>query len=183
MFNIGDKVYRADYGRNEKWITCPDCLGSARVKVVLGDGTEVSIECGGCNPGGYNPSLGRIKQYEFSASARRYTVTGIRTSATNPTEYELDNFGGSSYTIGEEGALFATEAEAVAYGEARGKELQAEENRRLLMKTKDSKSWSWNYSYHMKCIKDLERQLEYHKQKAQVCKANARQASPKVAGV
>ena len=64
MFKIGDKVFQANYGRHERWIVCPDCLGTKHVKVILGDGTEVQIECGGCDPGGYEPSLGRIWQYD-----------------------------------------------------------------------------------------------------------------------
>src|SRR5687767_13466403 len=106
MFKIGDTVFQASYGRHERWITCPDCLGSRHVRVILGDDTEVKIECGGCNPGGYEPPLGRIRQYDYSVEVKEREITGICMHGTE-VKYELNNFGGSYYT-GTEEDTFAT---------------------------------------------------------------------------
>ena len=168
MFNIGDKVFMATYGRNEKFVTCPDCLGSKQVKVVLGDGTEILIECGGCDPGGYQGSTGRIRQYDYSVEAIERTVTGVKTTMSG-TEYELDNFGGCSYYIGDQSKVFATEELAIAAGNLLKQQFEDEENKRLMAKTKDHKSWAWNATYHRRCIKDLERQLEHHRTKVEIC--------------
>lgn len=173
QFNIGDKVFKATYGKHEKLVTCPDCLGSKRVKMVLGDGTEVLIECGGCDPGGYQPSTGYIRQYDYSVELKQYTVTGVKVTKDD-VGYDLDNFGSGSYYTGTNADTFATEDEAKAYGESLRAGYEAEENKRLMAKTKNHHSWSWNATYHRKCIKDLERQLEYHHSKVQVCKAHVK---------
>ena len=172
-FKIGDKAFKATYGRHEKLVTCPDCGGSRHVLVILHDGTEITIECGGCDPGGYQPSTGRIKQYEYCTEVKEYTVTGFRLTAKDA-EYELNNFGGCSYTTAKEDALFATYENAMFYGDSQKPIHEAEENKRLMAKTKDAKSWAWNATYHRKCIKDHEHQLEYHRSKVQICAAKAK---------
>ena len=174
MFKIGDKVFKARYERQEKWVVCPDCLGSKHVKMILGDGTEVIIECGGCDPGGCRASTGSIKQYEFATDVREHTVTGISTGG-HEVHYELDNYGGSYWT-GNEKELFATREEAQAEGERLRLEHEAEENKRWMAKTKDHKSWAWNYRYHRDCIKRAEKEIEYHSKKAQICLAKDKAA-------
>lgn len=173
MFKIGDQVFQASYGRTERWIICPDCLGSKTVRVILGDDTEVKIECGGCTPGGYEPPWGRIRQYDYAVEVKERTVTGICMHGSE-VKYEMNNFGGSYYT-GDEKDVFATADEARADGERRRVEHEAEENRRWLAKTKDHKSWAWNATYHRRCAKEHERQLEYHRSKALVCAAKAKE--------
>ncbi len=176
MFKIGDKVFRARYDRHEKWVVCPDCLGSRTVKMILGDGTEITIECGGCDPGGYQPSIGKIKQYEYATRVWEHTVTGVCMHGTE-LKYELDNFGSGGYWSGDDSNVFATMEEAQAEGERQRLEHEAEENKRWMSKTKDHHSWKWNAAYHRRCIKDLERQLEYHRGKVQVCAAKAKEAA------
>jgi hypothetical protein len=174
MFKIGDKVFQASYGRQERWITCPDCLGSKRVKVILGDGTEVSIECGGCYPGGYEPSRGAIRQYDFAVEVTERTVTGVCMHGTE-VKYELDNHGGSYYT-GDDTTVFATVEEARAKGERDKAEHEEAENKRFLAKTKDHHSWAWNSTYHRRCAEKARKEMEYHQDKARVCAAKAKAA-------
>lgn len=178
-YKVGNVVYRATYGKTETWITCPDCGGTKRVTVILHDGTEIKIECGGCNPGGYEGSRGIIRQYEWKPEAQKHTVTGFKVSSHDGVEYELDRRGGdvvSSYWTGNEETVFATEQEAIAASEALRVEHEAEENKHYLAKTKDHKSWAWNASYHRREIKELERRLEYHRGKSEICKAKSKAA-------
>ena len=177
MFNIGTKVFQSDYARREHWITCPDCLGSKRIKVTLGDGTELLIECGGCNPGGYEPPQGVIRQYEYSVETKERTVTGVCMHGSE-VSYELDHFPGQcSYYTAKDGEVFATKEEALAHGEQMKSEHEAAENKRWLAKTKDHKSWAWNATYHRQCIKRAEKDLEYHRGKVQVCVAKVKEAA------
>ena len=175
MFNIGDKVFKARYGRNEKWVTCPDCFGTKHVTVILGDGTAITIECGGCDPGGYKPSCGVIKQYDYETQVHEHTVTGVTIRASGA-EYELDKFCGGGYWTGNDKDVFGTKEEAHTDGERQRAEHENEENRRLMAKTKDHKSWAWNYRYHRDCIKRAEKEIEYHSRKAQICLAKDKAA-------
>ena len=171
-FALGDIVYKARFDRDETWIVCPDCLGSTHVRVILGDGTEVIIECGGCDPGGYQPSTGRIRQYVYRVTVARHLVTGVLQRA-DETEYELDRrLDGCSWTSGTSRDCFATEDEALAHGETLRAQHEAKENKRLLAKTKDTKSWARNASYHREEIKRLEAQVAWHRSKVQVCQAH-----------
>lgn len=173
MFKLGDKVFKASYERREKWVVCPDCLGSKHLKVTLGDGSEVTIECGGCDPGGFEASTGRIRQYDYVTEIKEYTVTGVNLRAEE-VGYELNNFGHGSYYTGTNKDVLGTKEEALAEGERQRLEHEAAENKRWMAKTKDHKSWAWNASYHRRCAKKAEQELEYHRGKAQVCAAKAK---------
>lgn len=173
-FEIGQTVFMVEYGRREHFVTCPDCLGSKHVLVVLGDGTEITIECGGCDPGGLEPSRGVIKQYSYENTYRKHKVTGVKVS-TSGVEYELDNYGNGSYYNAAAKDVFLTQEDAIAAGLVRKLEHEVAENKRLMGKTRDEKSWKWNATYHRSCIKKLERELEYHKSKVQVCSAKVKE--------
>lgn len=173
-FQIGQKVFKGIYERHDTFVTCPDCSGTKHVKVVLGDGTEILIECGGCDPGGYQPSTGAIKQYVYEARAKTHLVTGVKLTA-DEVEYELDkteNYG--SYFTGNEAEVFATKEEAMAHANELKSQFEEAENKRLMAKTKDSRSWAWNATYHRNCIKRLEKELEYHRSKVTICSAHAK---------
>ena len=176
-FKLGDTVYSVRYDRTEKMITCPDCLGSARVKVTLGTGEEIMVECGGCDPGGYQGSTGRIKQYDYASRITAHTVTGINLQRDD-VEYQLDRFDGSSYSTGTERGdypVFATKEDAKVRCEELRQKHEDEENKRLLAKTKNPKTWSWNATYHRQQIKRLERDIEYHRSKVEICKSHVKE--------
>lgn len=172
-FEIGQTVYRSDFDRRERRIVCPDCLGSKRVKVVLADETEISIECGGCDPGGCEPSRGYLLQWDYAVQTRKHTVSTVTTKAEGPTEYRLDLSNGRAY-IGDDTNTFGTEEEALAYGETLRAKAEDEANTRALAKTRDEKSWKWNYAYHKRAAEQARRDLAWHEAKAIVCKAKVK---------
>ena len=173
-FAIGETVYRATYDRHAKWVTCPDCLGSKHVKVVLGDLTEVVIDCGGCDPGGYEPSKGVICQYDYVVAVTEHKITGVRISLDKQTEYELEIIGQNGHYIGRAGDTFRTKDEALSYGEQMKSEYESDENKRLMAKTKNHKTWAWNASYHRQCAERARKDFEYHSNKAKICKDNVK---------
>ena len=176
LFEIGQTVFMTEYTRQETFVTCPDCLGSRHLLVILGDGSEVTIECGGCDPGGFQPSTGTIQQYIYGSTYREHTVEGAYVSNTE-VEYRLshpDPTCNGSYYTGTPASVFATLEEAVAAGVLNKLEFEAEENKRLMGKTKNEKSWKWNAAYHRKCIKRIEIELKYHWSKVSICDASLR---------
>ncbi len=168
-FKIGQIVFKGEYERTETTIVCPDCGGSAKIKVTLADLSEWLIECGACAPGSYSPPTGTITQFAFCSIAKQYTVTGVKMTL-DLVAYDLNNFGTGSYWTANENDLFATPDEALIEADKKKTEHEATENKRFLNKIKDTKTWAWNLSYHRKCIADHEKQLEYHKSKVQVCR-------------
>lgn len=175
-FNIGDKVYVSVFDRQPITVICPDCLGSKRVRVILGDNTEVSIECGGCDPGGFEPPRGYITNYRWTASSNARTIIGVTEKEQDgEIKYEYHFAGG---WCGYDGKTFATEEEALAKANELRQGYEDEENRRLMAKTKNHKSWAWNATYHRQCAARAQRELEYHQAKAVVCAAKAGKKTP-----
>ena len=175
-FNLGDVVFMASYERHETSIVCPDCLGSAKVRVILGDGTELKIECGGCDPGGCQGSTGRIRQYDYVTKITKRIITGINLE-DNDVEYRLDGHDGHCYIGSQNGdyRVFATEEDAQKEGEGLRVKHEAEENKTLLAKTKNHKTWSWNMHYHRQQIDRIEREIEYHRSKVEICKSHGKE--------
>ena len=54
-FAIGDEVWIAHFGSEERWLECPDCGGTLAIHVTLFDGTEYDIECETCRRGYEDP--------------------------------------------------------------------------------------------------------------------------------
>ena len=171
-FNIGDKVYVSAFERTAITVPCPDCFGSRRVRVIRGDETEVSIECGGCNPGGFEPSRGYIINYQWTASANLRIITGVaeKLDDKGETKYEYHFAGGY---CDYDGKTFATKEEALAKANELRQAHEDEENRRLMAKTNNHKSWAFNYSYHVKGAAQARKDWAYHEAKAVVCKKKA----------
>ena len=88
-FSIGDTVYQSQAGQEQMWVTCPECLGSGRLCVIVGDDSEVSIPCVCCERG-YEGSSGRIQSYRFMAR-------------TTPTPWAWQKFGNEYCLTGQYG--------------------------------------------------------------------------------
>ena len=175
-FGLGDNVFRASYDKQEKYVQCPDCFGKRVLRVELGNGEVVAIDCTGCSSGYESPS-GVIKQYDFTVNCDKFSITGISTSPER-IEYDLNNYGGSYYTSNE-GDLFLTKEEALANGELKKKAHEDEENRRFMAKTKDHRKWSWHVTHHRSGAKRAKEEMERHLAKLDIAKLKSKQPEEK----
>lgn len=160
-FNIGDSVFCATSGTTQIWIECPECLGSGRLRVIIGTGEEFSIGCTCCERG-YEGSPGRISTYDYQAKTESHTITGIEVQQHEgklKTTYRTYNY----YL--DEANVFATKDEAIARAQQLAQEHAENEQRQLKCKEKDTRSWAWNVTYHRRCIKEAHRQIAYHTSK------------------
>lgn len=166
-FSIGDTVWRAHADRTEKWVTCPDCFGTKTLRVVLGDGTEHTMDCAGC-AAGYNPPRGGVQSYDFTPRATNDVITEIRLGP-----------GGVEYTFGgwifKESDVFPTYEEAMARAAELIIEREAEEKAAFLRKTNPNRSWAWHVHYHRDNIRQAERNLAFHTEKLNVARAKAKE--------
>lgn len=171
---MGDMVWYVRVGTSEEWITCPDCLGRKYLTVIMGDGTEVSIDCEGCHVG-YNPPSGAIKKYTHNIPLIFHLpIVGMNTMRIG-IEYHLGNVDGqSSYYCCMETEVFDTREDAEVRATELMKEQQAEEEARLLRKEKPTKTWSWNATYHRGCIRKMEKDIEYHRKKLSAAMEHAK---------
>ena len=126
-YNLGDVVWRATFGVEEAWVTCPDCGGTGRLRVTFHDETQVSIECRNCSVG-YAPPLGQVKVYDRVGKAECLVVEGI-----------VICDGGFEYNRWQKEAdLFATVEEAQAAAAAMAVQWDADERAKIATKEKDT---------------------------------------------
>ena len=157
----------ASWESSEHYITCPDCGGTGRLRVLFHDDTMVSIECAGCSAG-YDPPTGRIKVYDRRASVMQVTITGVEVR-DGKTEWRTDR----SYIV-DEADLFETEEGALERAKVRAAEADQEERDRISQKEKPTRTWAWNAHYHRREIKEAERRIEHHKKKLAAANLKAR---------
>ena len=156
MRTVNDRVWCAKFNSHQLMpIECPDCAGTARVRVMLADDTVVSVDCGGCSRG-YDPSTGYqlINMRECCADLQR--IVEVRQTAKG-NEYLTEN-----HHIHTDESVFDNEADALAYAEKLQADYIEEQKKRILEKEKPLKTWAWNASYHRTAIKDAEKKINYH---------------------
>lgn len=171
-FNIGDHAWLARAGQNQIWVTCSECLGSGRLRVILGDNSEVSIECVCCDRG-YEGSPGKRQTYSFVSEAHVVIITGLEANVRGETIHI--RYSSACYHLEEEN-LFATREEAEARALVLVQEHEAEEAKRLRYKEKDHKTWAWNVSYWRREIRDAQKVIERAQARLNVAPHNPKEA-------
>lgn len=163
-FNIGDKAWVAWFGNHtEAWITCPHCFGKKFLTVIMGDDSQITIDCECCKEG-YNGCRGKIVEYQFVANAYEITIESV----------ELRD-GVYRYNSNEENLVFKTKEEAEKRAEEFRAENEANEKSRMLHKKDTNRTWAWNASHHRKRLKDALREIEYHSGALNVAKLKSKE--------
>lgn len=171
-FNIGDTAYLAQVGQEQIWITCPECLGSGRLRVILGDNSEVSIACVCCERV-YEGSLGHLQTYKFVSRTREVEISGIEAHMSDgvlKVRYSSD-----CWSIDEEN-LFVTRAEAETHAANIVAEHETEEKKRLGYTEKQHKSWAWNVSYWRRGIRKAKEEIARYEARLAVAPKNPKEA-------
>ena len=161
-YEIGQEVWWARFETSESSVECPDCAGKRHIRCIMGDGTEVTIDCQNCQVGYEEFSRGRVKTYDRTPRAEKTVITGMDVTSTK-TEYRVP----TSYIVPED-RLFETEESALAAAQVLASNASREELDRIGHKEKDGKSWAWNATYHRGCIKRAQKDIEYHTKKLDV---------------
>jgi len=170
MRAIGDTVWHCDKGRRQTYVMCPDCMGSGRLTVIMGDGTHVGIDCECCREGAYH--TGRVSTYEWSAKCIQGEICGMEVSGKK-VEYQIGT-PCSHYTRPENEVFDNLEGCEVHAAIAKA-EFEIEEQQALQQKFKLNKNWAWNATYHRRMIRDAREQIEYHTKKLEVAKVKAKE--------
>ena len=175
-FGVGDWVWHATFESHEKWVKCPHCLGYKWAKVTFGDGSEVTVDCGGCESG-YNPPSGVVRTYDHEAQADYVVVEGIeihRSCQEGMPEFVV-RYSLSNHRGGDEQNVFDNEQDAKERAVTLAQEWTALELKRLGSKDRPSRSWAQNASYHRRSLKTAQRDVEYHTSKLDAAKAHAKE--------
>lgn len=160
-FQIGQQVWLATWESTTNHITCPDCGGTGRIRVLHHDDTMMSIECAACSRG-YEPPKGYIEVYDRHARAELVTITGVEIRS-GKTEWRS-----ARSSMMDEADLFETEEAALARAAEKAAKADQEERDKIASKEKPTRTWSWNAHYHRKEIKRAQQQIEHHTKKLAV---------------
>lgn len=171
-YNIGDTVYVASWESSEDYLECPDCGGTGRIRVILHSNDEVSIPCATCAPG-YGDPTGKVKVHTRTPTVRANVVSGMEIGSGG-VEYKA-KCGRASHWSLRESDVFGTEADAMVRAIQLAKEADDEERARVLTKEFPTRTWAWNASYHRRKVKELERDLLWHKKKLNAAVINTKE--------
>jgi hypothetical protein len=157
-FSYGEMVWCAEVAPTETRLTCPDCFGKKYLRVILGDDSEVTIDCPGCERGYLGPQ-GVIMSHDYAATVTARVVMGM--------EVWDGRFRYSFYQRSgvEESCCFATQEEASTRAVELQKEHEEQEQKRLDNKEKPNRTWAWNATYHRGCLRRANKDIEYHTKK------------------
>lgn len=165
MRNIGDKGYYASFDLRVKHIPCGVCFGNKYVKVILGNGEEVTVECLACEKGYLGPT-GYQEIYEYEAKAQEAIINRIEVTG-NGVEYYTD-CGCGEYRF------FDTKEEAIIRCSELAKKHNDEQIERIKHREKPNKDWTWHVYYHKKEMQNAEKSFFYHQEKLDIAKENAK---------
>ena len=159
MFSIGATAWFAGYKTVERTQPCNECFGQLFLTVILGDGSQVTIDCAGCARG-YDPPLGVITYHEGVIDVRQVIIERVEITV------DVVEYGFSSCYRSRD--LFATQEEAEQRATGLVEQHDQEEKARVFRKEKNNRSWSWHVHYHRDCIRRLQKDLVYHEAKLKV---------------
>ena len=169
MYKLGDKVFVAFLKSHEKWVTCPHCFGKRALTVILGDDSQVSIDCDCCRYG-FEGSKGYLKSWGWVSGVKESTITKVEQEWPEKIEYGVDG----GYRVDQD-KVFDTQVAA----EIRAQELIIEQDKKELhciqVKERVDRNWAWNVRYHRERIKQSEKDLEYHRAKLAVAQTHVKE--------
>ena len=157
---IGDKVWVARLeGSARLQKECPDCLGKKYIRLIMGDNEHVSIPCEGCSHGFGTPA-GEVSYYGSQALALEGYIGQITITVTK-VEYQV---GLDGYNISPD-IVFDDEASAQAEADRLLAEHQERQDKRIISKEKNHKSWAWHASYYRGKIRRAEDDINLYRDK------------------
>jgi hypothetical protein len=118
-FEVGQKVINVRVTWSERKVACPDCLGKRAWRVLAPSGEEWEVPCNTCVRGW--SSSGTVSEYGDRITQATLTIGSVRidtASRSNPVTYMCEETGVGTGTVHDERDMFATQAEADAFGEA-----------------------------------------------------------------
>jgi len=169
---IGDVLWLATTGQREKIKPCPVCYGKKEVMLILGNGDEVITPCAYCSLG-FNPPTGHVHEWEYVVEPKLIVIDSIRKEET-ATGTKIELYYDRCYAT-DISKIFKTREDAEIKCAELVKEREIEQNTKAeYLKSNQAKSYSWNVGYYMRNVRDMEKKIEWYKDRARLCKAKSK---------
>ena len=126
----------------------------------MGDDSQVTINCTGCEPAGYNPPNGYISYNEYFSEPQLLPISKVEKTVAGGS-YHL-GFSGGDYFSAEEDQVFDNKEDAKKKSVELAEKHNQEEIDRISKKEKNTHTWAWNATYHKGIIRKALKDIEYH---------------------
>lgn len=156
-FAIGQTLWMPVGEAEKNRQSCPVCAGQLAVVVILGSGEHVGVPCDACGHG-FDGPRGYIEEYEQHPRAAKFVIASIESFHNGV--WCLRSETGAWHELND---LYATEAEALDVAVKRAAEQHERNMQSRQHKRQSAQRHGWSIQYHRSCIKDLERQLDWHR--------------------
>lgn len=169
-YNIGDKVWWATCGTREVTLPCSICFGKLKITLILGNDERIETPCDYCIIGFEKPK-GYTNEYQRFSDVKEITITGkevIENEKGRQVGYRYQ-----SYILYKNKNIFDTKEEAeIAVKKLIIEYENSERERQSYKKKKNQTHYSWSVGYHMKRLREANREIEYHSRKINELKNN-----------
>ena len=177
-YKIGQPVWVARTTRVANKVLCPVCFGKKVVVLILGDDSQVELECDNCSKG-FMPPTGHVDgDWQWKARVDEAgVITGVRVDTSKDKTEVLYWFNqGGGCTVGHnEEDLGVTYEETLSIALEHAIKRQTEENRKAREeKEKPHKSYSWHVGYHLRKAAQASAEYTRHTEKAKFMETKVR---------
>jgi len=155
-YDVGDKVWWAKYERQEVKKTCPICFGKMRVRVILGDDSQIETDCTYCERG--FQKYGYIIENEYVSAVEQIEITHKEVNEDEngrSVEYRHGN-----YCLTLDNAFDTREEAEEKLKEKISKAEQEDLERTEYLKNKNPRKYSWDVGYYQRQKRDALKEIE-----------------------
>lgn len=156
-YNVGDKVWWAKYERQEVKKTCPICFGKLRVRLILGDDSQIETDCTYCERG--FQQYGYVIEYEYVSAVE---LVEIDTKEVNEdgngrqVEYRYNH-----YCLDDKNTFENREEAEEALKEIIAKVEKDDLERLEYGKDQNPRKYSWHIGYYQRKKRDALKEIEF----------------------
>src|SRR3990167_8589377 len=111
-FVIGETVWWVGNGYQEEFVTCPECLGSKAITMILGNGEQYSLRCEGCSRG-YEGPFGVVTRIFYKHVPEKVTLNRVEISG-NRISYSVSGPDATCYSLISVEGLFSSESKCAS---------------------------------------------------------------------
>lgn len=159
-FAIGDTYYLPICRPEQIEVLCPTCYGKKMVTLILGNGEMIDVQCQGCGLGHESPR-GVITEYSHTPKVEEFVIASIE--SMHGGRWYVRSTTHSTTAFEELCTLYNT---AMEVSQAHVVKQREQNMRNSEARTKHQReNETWTVAYHEKCMKDLERKMEWHRGK------------------
>ena len=159
-FALAETIWHAGFESNESYVTCPECLGTKAVTLILANDESYSLDCACCGTG-FDGPRGVVKAGSHGRDPIPFTPHRVRVDG-DEVMYSESGPDANCYQSADAKDLFATVEECQARCEVLNAERRAHDEKQALnhrMSKRRDLAWSVHYwrSERARLVKDLER--------------------------